>query len=207
MQIWSIIYGDHSGAKGIVGTETVNVGGVTVTGQAVELATVVSSQFQKDTNCDGLLGLAFSSINTGKLALDRLFHKGGRKKKPNASSTVRPTPQKSFFDSAKPQLAAQVFTADLKHQQPGTYDFGFIDPAKFKAPMTYVPVNNSRGFWSFTPSGFGVGSNFVVGAGMGVAGGHLPRVVFLKKRGRAIIADGLLIFPANRHRHNPPPPQ
>lgn len=46
-----------------------NVGGTTVTGQAVELASKISAQFQQDQNNDGLLGLAFSSINTGEFLL------------------------------------------------------------------------------------------------------------------------------------------
>ena len=42
------------------------VGGTTVATQAVELANTISSEFQQDA-ADGLLGLAFSSINTGKI--------------------------------------------------------------------------------------------------------------------------------------------
>ncbi|KAI9863415.1 MAG: Type I transmembrane sorting receptor [Trichoglossum hirsutum] len=134
--VWSIHYGDGSGASGIVGTETVKVGGVTVTKQAVELATSVSASFVRDTNTDGLLGLSFGTINR-----------------------VKPVQQKTFFDNAKPRLTAPVFTADLKHDAPGTYDFGFIDPAKFEGPIAYLPVNSSRGFWGFTALGHGVGGN------------------------------------------------
>jgi aspergillopepsin I len=43
----------------------VTIGGTTVEGQAVELAKTVSSTFVSD-GADGLVGLAFSSINTGK---------------------------------------------------------------------------------------------------------------------------------------------
>jgi aspergillopepsin I len=42
------------------------VGGVTAQSQAVEAASQISSQFVQDKDNDGLLGLAFSSINTGE---------------------------------------------------------------------------------------------------------------------------------------------
>lgn len=61
---WDISYGDGSSASGTVGTDDVTVGGTKVTGQAVELATKISSEFKQDKS-DGLLGLAFSKINTG----------------------------------------------------------------------------------------------------------------------------------------------
>jgi hypothetical protein len=42
---WSISYGDGSGAKGTVYKDTVKIGAATVTSQAVEAATSVSSEF------------------------------------------------------------------------------------------------------------------------------------------------------------------
>ena len=60
---WKIQYGDGSGASGDVGTDTVCVGGLTIQNQAVETASQMSSQFQQGAG-DGLMGLAWGSINT-----------------------------------------------------------------------------------------------------------------------------------------------
>lgn len=100
---WDISYGDGSGAAGTVYADKVVVGAVTATSQAVEAATSVSSEFTQDTANDGLLGLAFSSINT-----------------------VEPVAQTTFFDTVKSSLASPLFTADLKHDAPGYYDFGLV---------------------------------------------------------------------------------
>lgn len=58
-------YGDGSGASGIVGNDKVVIGGVAIASQAVELADKLSTQFQQSAG-DGLLGLAFGTINTVK---------------------------------------------------------------------------------------------------------------------------------------------
>lgn len=135
---WNITYGDGSSASGNVYTDVVTVGGIAVSGQAVELAEQISSQFSQDTDNDGLLGLAFSSINT-----------------------VQPQAQTTWFDSGVNQglFAQNVFTVDLKHQQPGSYDFGYIDSSKYTGDITYTPVDNSQGFWEFTGTGYGIGNS------------------------------------------------
>ena len=132
---FDITFGDDSGASGTVGTDTVNIGGATVTSQAVELATSASSQLVEDTQSQGLVGLAFSSINT-----------------------VKPNKQNTFFDNVKSSLAQPVLTANLKHDAPGTYEFGKIDSTQFQGQISYVPVDNSQGFWQFTSDSFAVGN-------------------------------------------------
>lgn len=47
---------------------------------------------------------------------------------------------------------------NLKYHAAGTYDFGFIDSAKYTGPVTYTSVDNSQGFWGFTASGYTVGT-------------------------------------------------
>ena len=153
-ETWNISYGDGSSASGNVYTDDVTVGGVTVTSQAVELAETISSQFEEDTDSDGLLGLAFSSINTG------LSPNVKRLQPYTERHPVTPDMQTTFFDTAVNEgvLASNVFTADLKKGEPGTYDFGFIDSSKHTGSITYVDIDNSNGFWEFTGSGYAVGS-------------------------------------------------
>lgn len=138
-ETWKISYGDGSGAAGVVYADKVVVGAVTATSQAVEAATSISSAFVSDTDSDGLLGLAFSSINT-----------------------VRPDQQTTFFDSVKSSLARKLFTVDLKKGAAGSYDFGYIDSSKYSGSITYVPVNTANGFWQFTTTGYAVGSKAAV---------------------------------------------
>ncbi|EKG16708.1 Peptidase A1 [Macrophomina phaseolina MS6] len=126
-----ITYGDGSGAAGNVGLDTVDIGGATVTKQAIEMATAVSQSFIEDTNTDGLVGLAFSKINT-----------------------VKPQQQKTFFDNIMPDLEQPVFTADLTNDTTGTYEFGTIDNTKFKGALTYTAVNTAQGFWQFPSKAF-----------------------------------------------------
>nr|P78735.1 RecName: Full=Penicillopepsin-2; AltName: Full=Aspartic protease pepA; AltName: Full=Penicillopepsin-JT2; Flags: Precursor [Penicillium janthinellum]AAB63942.1 propenicillopepsin-JT2 precursor [Penicillium janthinellum] len=132
---WSITYGDQSSASGDVYKDFVVVGGVKASPQAVEAASQISQQFVNDKNNDGLLGLAFSSINT-----------------------VKPKSQTTFFDTVKGQLDSPLFAVTLKHNAPGTYDFGFVDKNKYTGSLTYAQVDSSQGFWSFTADGYKIGS-------------------------------------------------
>lgn len=143
---FKIAYGDGSGASGNVGTDTVSIGGATVTKQAVELATIVSQSFTEDTDSNGLVGLAFSKLNT-----------------------VKPTPQKTFFDNLKPTLSMPVFTADLRSNAVGAYEFGRIDESKFNGSLSWAPVDETNGFWQFSTSKFQVGDNAPVDSPNGQA--------------------------------------
>lgn len=130
---FNITYGDGSGATGNVGTDIVSIGGVQVE-MAVELATTVSESFIKDTNSNGLVGLSFSALNT-----------------------VRPTKQRTFFDHVMTDLAEPVFTADLRQDEVGAYEFGTISEDRFQGPLQWVPIDASRGHWEFESASFKVG--------------------------------------------------
>lgn len=135
---WKISYGDGSGAAGTVGTDTVTIGGVKVEGQTVELANQVSQSFVQDTNTDGLVGLAFSNLNT-------------------VNDGTKKTPQKTFFDNVMGNLDMPVFTADLDPDGTGVYEFGKIDATKFEGEMAWIPVKAETGFWQFASTKFAVG--------------------------------------------------
>ncbi|KAK4160182.1 putative endothiapepsin precursor [Cladorrhinum sp. PSN259] len=132
---WDCEYGDGSHSGGVVYQDTVDIGGVTVKGQAVELASEVSAQFTKDTNLDGLVGLGFGKLNS-----------------------IQPKEQKTFFENALGQLDGGFFTADLKHNTSGKYNFGWLDDQAYTGNITYVPVDNTEGYWMWTSSGYAVGA-------------------------------------------------
>ncbi|KAF2204649.1 acid protease [Delitschia confertaspora ATCC 74209] len=139
---FSISYGDGSGAAGLVGTDTVDIGGTVVENQAVEIATQVSRSFVQDTNTDGLVGLAFSKLNT-------------------VNDGTKKTPQKTFFDNVMNDLDLPIFTADLDPDGTGVYEFGKIDTSKFTGDLAWIPVNASSGFWQFDSAKFAIGDKVI----------------------------------------------
>ena len=130
---WKIGYGDGSSASGTVGTDNVNVGGLVIKDQSIELANNLSTQFQQDTS-DGLLGLAFGSINT-----------------------VTPGPVKTPVENMIAQSDIpkdqELFTAFLgaeKISEESFYTFGYLDQTALAGQTpVYTPVDNSQGFWMF----------------------------------------------------------
>lgn len=123
---FNISYGDGSFASGSVGVDSVDIGGATVDQQAIGLPNNVATSFIQDRASNGLVGLAFSQLNT-----------------------VKPTKQKTFFDNVIGDLTQPVFTARLKHGAAGAYEFGNIDTSAFTGKLNTVPVDSSKGFWEF----------------------------------------------------------
>lgn len=134
---WTITYGDGSSSSGDVYKDAVTIGNLTASNQAVEVATKVSAEFTQDSSISGLVGLAMSSINT-----------------------VKPKAQNTFFDNIKSSLSQAVFTADLKHNKDGTYNFGYLDDSQHTGTIYYADLVTSGqfgGFWTFSASGYAVG--------------------------------------------------
>ncbi|KAH2117602.1 hypothetical protein KXW75_004250, partial [Aspergillus fumigatus] len=137
---WKVSRDDGSFAFGTVGTDTISLGGLRVEHQAIELADSLSAQYEQGTG-DGLLGLAFSHINT-----------------------VRPQPVRTLVENMVAQedipKSAKLFTAKLGCWQGANepdegepfFTFGFIDQDIVTASgeeVYYTPIDNSRGFWLF----------------------------------------------------------
>ena len=130
---WSILYGDDSNAQGNVGFDTVNIGGAIVQKQCIELATEASGSFLRDRASDGLVGLAFSSINQ-----------------------VQPEQQKTFFANIMHSLDQPIFTVDLSESS-GIYEFGSIDSTKYTGDIHYAPVDSSQGYWQIQSEAYTLG--------------------------------------------------
>lgn len=134
---WQISYGDGSSSSGDVYKDKVTIGNLTVSAQAVEVATTVSEEFTEDSAMSGLVGLAMSSLNT-----------------------ISPTPQNTWFDNIKSSLESPVFTANLNHEKDGTYNFGYVDESAYTGTMYYADLitgSEYGGYWTIAASGYAVG--------------------------------------------------
>ncbi|KAG1145540.1 hypothetical protein G6F37_006845 [Rhizopus arrhizus] len=123
---WSISYDDGSSTSGILGTDTVVLGGLTIQRQTIELARREASIFQNGS-LDGLLGLSFNFI-----------------------TTVRGV--KALVDNLINQvlISNPVFDVYLGKESNGDgdeYIFGDYKSSKFKGFLTAIPVDNSNGWY------------------------------------------------------------
>ncbi|KAI0134504.1 aspartic endopeptidase [Xylariales sp. AK1849] len=144
---WKISYGDGSSASGDVGNDTVSVGGLAIKGQAVEVAKTMSAQFSQGTG-DGLLGLAYSTINT-------VTSEG--------KADPQPTPVENMITQGDIPKDSELFTSafystrDTKSDS--FYTFGYIDQDLVKASgqdIHWTPVDNSQGFWMFASASYSI---------------------------------------------------
>ncbi|WOO80590.1 Aspergillopepsin-1 [Vanrija pseudolonga] len=151
---WSIEYADLSTASGTVGTDNVNLGGLVVKNQAVELATQASASFIRNNN-DGLVGLGFWNGQYG--------------------NTVKPTSQKNVIANLISQgtvpANAQLFTTALYSSRDSAssfYTFGYVDQSLVSASgqaISWTPVDSSLGFWQVPSTTTYVGGKAITQSG------------------------------------------
>ncbi|KFX86643.1 hypothetical protein V490_08975 [Pseudogymnoascus sp. VKM F-3557] len=137
---WKISYGDKSSASGIVGTDNLMMGGLTIKNQAVQLANRLSSEFVGATG-DGILGLAWGHVNT-------------------VTPKQVATPVANMIAQAHIPKSSELFTAylgswrDADDEDKGEsfYTFGYIDEETVKKSgedIYWTPIDNAQGFWMF----------------------------------------------------------
>lgn len=115
--------------SGNVFTDVVAIGDISIPNQAVELAEKLSSSFEQDGGSDGLLGLAWPSLNTVKpkqqaTPVENMINQ-------NIISPV--SVQFRHFTVYNSYLSCNqaLFTANLdRGDNNGFYTFGVIDAAK-----------------------------------------------------------------------------
>ncbi|KAK5117588.1 hypothetical protein LTR62_005010 [Meristemomyces frigidus] len=144
---WNISYGDGSSASGTVGTDNISLSGLVVQNQAVELATTLSTSFASGAG-DGLLGLAWGSINT-------------------VTPTQVATPVENMITQQDIPQNAELFTAWLGNTTDNSfYTFGFIDQTALGgATPAYTAIDNSQGFWQFPSTTAVVNGNTIQRSG------------------------------------------
>jgi hypothetical protein len=114
---------DGSVASGIVYTDTVRIGSFTVENATVQSAQLVASAFEGEPGLTGILGLAKSLPNS-----------------------VSP-PATRFLDRLRPALAAPVFTADLRRNATGRFDFGYVDAGLATDAITWLDTIPESPHW------------------------------------------------------------
>ena len=73
---------------------------------------------------------------------------------------VSPHRQKTLFTTliSSNLIPQPVLSVDLRHQAVGCYTFGSVPSYQYTGAITYTPADGSRGYWMFSPTGYGVGS-------------------------------------------------
>ncbi|KAI4149069.1 MAG: hypothetical protein LQ340_004800 [Diploschistes diacapsis] len=129
------------GASGQVGTETVNIGGATVTDMIVGAATTVFGLGIIDTTYDGTLGLGWRIQNTEE------------------STSGKPKNGPTFMEAVQSQLDQPVFTADFNPAHEESLSFGFVNSSLFTGSLTKVSIDNSTTYWSVDGVTYTSGNN------------------------------------------------
>ncbi|KAI4281799.1 MAG: hypothetical protein L6R38_003428 [Xanthoria sp. 2 TBL-2021] len=125
-----------SNVKGLVGYETVSLGGAPPVLMNIEIATEVTDEVKKLPCWDGIIGMGFKGLNRVRpqnvnTYLERLLE------------TSKTNPK------IKPNLP--VFTIDGNPQRSGSkpsFELGHISREKYNGELYYAPVNNKDGWWA-----------------------------------------------------------
>ena len=138
------------GASGIVGTETLDIGGATASAFPIGVATDLYGQDIIDKTYDGTFGLGWPSQNTVQKA-------GG-------AAAGAPT----FMDAIIGELDDKVFTCDFRANKTASISFGFVNETLYTGDLSKIPINNGSGYWSADGVTFSSGGKTLGGGGQGI---------------------------------------
>jgi hypothetical protein len=150
-------HADGSAASGECGTDTLFIGGLAIENQVVETVKDLSPQFSERSS-DGLLGLAFKSINS-------VLNRGGL------------DPQNSPVDNLAVQenlpMENRIFTTALygdsaEDMAKSFCTFGCIDVGLITASgqeIHWVDINNTKGYWMFASESSNINENQITRSG------------------------------------------
>lgn len=117
---------DGTAANGIAYTDTVRLGDFQVHNATIQSAQVVATRFEQEAGLSGIMGLAKSLPNS-----------------------IKP-PTDSFLDLLRPQLDRPVFTADLRRNATGRFDFGYVDDDLASDNITWLATDLDSPHWDVT---------------------------------------------------------
>ncbi|RGP72687.1 hypothetical protein FLONG3_6695 [Fusarium longipes] len=123
---WEVEYVDGTHADGIVYLDTVRLGGFELKNTAIQSAQIVAPRFERETALTGIMGLA----------------------KTLPSNVDPSTP--SLLDKLRPLLDKAVFTADLRRNATGRFDFGYIDESRAKDNISWMATREDSPHWDVT---------------------------------------------------------
>ena len=154
---FKVAYGDETSMTGEVAADTVSLGGIAVSSQAISLPTSFSDGIIDDPS-DGILGLGFQNLNSicskSQVQTESIRGSTDNLKCPSGHT---PNPRPTWFENAKSALKGGLFAVNFKFGTNGYYDFGTFDRNDFRGDLTYIPINSKKGYWQFPSRMFRVG--------------------------------------------------
>ncbi|KAF7378458.1 Peptidase A1 domain-containing protein [Mycena sanguinolenta] len=144
---FNISYFDGSGSSGIVGTDKVTIGGLTVTGATLGAAN--SGPSTPSTYKAGLIGM-----ERGSMSGNRHFAPAT-----NISNTSTILNSQKTRPNIASSLPSPIFAAYLpmgSGAAQSSIDFGYIDSSKYTGTLSTVPLMSGTARWQFTSTSYSV---------------------------------------------------
>lgn len=123
------------GSTCFMGVDNVATAGLTANGMAFGVATQISQG-------------VFASGQAATMGFGR---------QANAPSTWLPRDQTFWLRTGANLEMPYLFAVNIYQDRNGTFDFGFIDTAKYTGELTFVPMDTTQSNWNFQMNGFAIG--------------------------------------------------